>query len=96
MFMFFFCGTSKFKTLLCFLEYPFSFCKTYNSKFVIPTSQFKLHTSFTIRKAIKMYIKYQKKLKNTVKVGDFNNELKKLLINKVHYTIDEYLSDRKS
>lgn len=60
----------------------------------IPTSRLKIHSTSPLVMSIKVYNMLPEAIREEKKLHLFTNKLKKLLIRKCYYSVDEYLNDK--
>lgn len=60
----------------------------------LPTSRLNMHSSSAFVTSIKIYNKLPEYIKNTESNNIFTNKLKRFLLDKSYYTIDEYFKDK--
>ena len=60
----------------------------------LPTSRLKIHSTSPLVMSIKMYNMLPEAIREEKKLHLFTNKLKKMLISKCYYNVNEYLNDK--
>lgn len=71
-----------------------SFTLRHKTRLNLPASRLRIHSSSPLVMSIKIYNKLPEQLRNEKKIHLFTQKLKKLLLRKSYYSVNEYLDDK--